>query len=37
VLLLASDCKLFARLEQRVVSGETGIDVDRVLSFDVRQ
>jgi len=33
VLLLVSDCVISARLEQRVVSCETGISVDRVLDF----
>ena len=35
VLLLVSDCEMSARLEQRVVSGETGTSVDRMLDFVV--
>ena len=37
VLLLrsVSDCEMSARLEQRVVSGETGTNVDRRLDFVV--
>jgi len=35
VLLLVSDCELPARLEQRVLSCETGTSVDRMLDFVV--
>jgi len=34
-LLLVSDCEMFARLKQRVVSGEMGTGVDRMLDFVV--
>jgi len=33
VLLLVSDCEMFARLEHRVVSGETSTGVNRMLLF----
>jgi len=35
VLLLVSDCEMFARLEQKVISGETGTGVDLMLDFVV--
>jgi len=35
VLLLVSDCEMFARLEQRLVSGVTSTGVDRRLDFVV--
>jgi len=35
VLLLVSDCEMFARVEQRVISGETGTGVDQMLDFVV--
>ena len=35
VVLLVSDCEMFARLEQRVVSGETGTGADGMLDFVV--
>ena len=35
VLLLVSDCEMFARLEHRVVSGETSTGVHRMLDFVV--
>jgi len=37
VLLLVSDCEMFARLEQKVISGETGTGVDLMLDFVVWQ
>jgi len=37
VLLLVSDCEMFARLEQRLVSGVTSTGVDRRLDFVVWQ
>jgi len=33
VLLPVSDCEMFARLEQKVVFGETGTGVDLMLDF----